>query len=73
MNKRRREKAVPEDPEAVARRVNAEPWEPLPGMVKLQCPACRYWFAIAAAVTEIGPAPRCQDCVIGQHRPPATT
>ena len=31
--------------EASARAVNAEPWEPLRGMVKQQCPWCRYWFA----------------------------
>jgi len=56
MNKRRG-KPVPEDAEAVARRVNAQPWEPLPGMVKLRCPDCHYWFAAADLRT-----PRCQDC-----------
>jgi hypothetical protein len=44
--------------EALARAVNAEPWEPLPGMVKRQCPRCRYWFAALADATE----PRCPDC-----------
>lgn len=58
MNKRRREKAVPADAQAVARRVNDEPWQPLPGMVKLCCPDCRYWFAAADPR-----APRCPDCV----------
>ena len=31
--------------EATTRAINAQPWEPLPGMVKQQCPDCRYWFA----------------------------
>ena len=44
---------------ATARRINAEPWEPLPGMEKRLCPACRYWFAAAPATAE----PRCPDCV----------
>jgi hypothetical protein len=43
LNKRRREKAVLraselEHEEASARAVNAEPWEPLSGMEKRQCP-----------------------------------
>ena len=42
-----------------ARAVNAEPWEPPPGMVKRQCPACRYFFAVAPDSVE----PRCPDCV----------
>jgi hypothetical protein len=44
--------------EAAARAVNAEPWEPMPGMMKRQCPECRYFFAapIASAV------PLCPDC-----------
>jgi hypothetical protein len=33
------------DEEAGARAVNAEPWEPMPGMVKRQCGQCRYFFA----------------------------
>jgi hypothetical protein len=31
--------------EATSRAVNAEPWEPLPGTLKRQCPECRYRFA----------------------------
>ena len=31
--------------EATTRAMNAQPWEPPPGMVKRQCPDCRYWFA----------------------------
>jgi hypothetical protein len=47
------------DAEAAARTVNAEPWEPMPGMVKRQCPECRYLFAAPADTEE----PRCPDCV----------
>ena len=64
MNKKRLEKPVPEDAEAVARRVNAQPWEPMPGMVKLRCTGCRYWFAASDPRT-----PRCQDCVALGTRP----
>jgi hypothetical protein len=46
------------DEEAIARAVNAEPWEPLPGMVKRQCPECRYWFA----TSEPAPTVICPDC-----------
>ena len=35
--------------EATTRAINAEPWEPMPGMVKRQCPDCRYWFAAPAS------------------------
>ena len=45
--------------EAAARAVNAEAWEPMPGMVKRQCPECRYWFAAPASSQEA----RCQDCL----------
>jgi hypothetical protein len=51
------------DEEPDARAVNAEPWEPMPGMVKLRCSACSYWFAAPAADTE-----RCPDCVIREQR-----
>ena len=37
-----------DDEEAAARAANAEPWEPLPGMVKLRCTTCRYFFAASA-------------------------
>ena len=56
--------------EAAARAVNAEPWEPMPGMVKRQCDRCAYWFAADPANS----APYyCPDCVIRQRRPPETT
>ena len=47
------------DDEANARAVNAQPWEPPPGMVKRQCPECRYWFAAPATAER---AVRCPDC-----------
>jgi len=64
MNKRRREEAVLHaggfaGEEAAARAVNAERWEPMPGMEKRRCPACRYFFAAAAMTAEL----RCPDCV----------
>ena len=43
--------------EATTRAINAEPWEPMPGMVKRQCPKCRYWFASAAENRRL-----CPDC-----------
>ena len=46
--------------EATTRAINAEPWEPMPGMVKRQCPDCRYWFA---APVNRALEPRCSDCV----------
>jgi hypothetical protein len=46
--------------EAEARAVNAEQWEPMPGMVKRQCPRCRYFFAAPATAP---PRPHCPDCV----------
>jgi hypothetical protein len=44
--------------EAEARAVNAQPWEPPPGMTKRQCPECRYFFAAPEA--EAGML--CPDC-----------
>jgi predicted Zn-ribbon and HTH transcriptional regulator len=73
LNKRRRGESVLragglEHEEASARAVNAQPWEPMPGMVKRRCPDCRYWFAADPANDER----RCPDCVIRQQRPPET-
>ena len=48
--------------DAEARAINAQPWEPLPGMVKLRCSACHYWFAARSPDTE-----RC-DCEIRHQR-----
>lgn len=44
-----------------ARAINAEPWEPPPGMVKRQCSECRYFFA-AAVVERKFKAVLCPDC-----------
>jgi hypothetical protein len=44
--------------EASARAVNAEPWKPLPGMVKRQCLECHYFFATWPSTQE----ERCADC-----------
>jgi hypothetical protein len=37
-------KPAPAETEEIARAINAEPWEPMGGMVKRQCPRCRYFF-----------------------------
>jgi hypothetical protein len=42
---------------------NDEPWEPLPGMSKLRCTDCRYWFAAPNPHVE-----RCPDCVLRSLR-----
>ena len=39
------EKVEATEAEAEARAINAEPWEPMAGMMKRQCPRCRYFFA----------------------------
>ena len=55
---------MPEKPTAAAeaeteaRAINAGPWEPFPGMVKRQCPQCRYFFASPADSAER----RCANC-----------
>ena len=38
-------KTAAAEAEATARAINAKPWEPMAGMVKRQCPQCRYFFA----------------------------
>jgi hypothetical protein len=48
------------DAEALARAVNAEPWTPLPGMLKKRCSWCRYLFAVPVAEAEA--TSRCPDC-----------
>jgi hypothetical protein len=65
MNKKRPGEAVPNQAvlETRARAANAEPWEPMPGMVKRQCPSCDYFFAAPADSRE----QRCPDCV---EKPP---
>ena len=44
--------------EEIARAINAGPWEPFPGMVKRQCPRCRYFFSSPID----SPERRCADC-----------
>ena len=51
--------------ETSSRAVNAQPWEPMPGMVKRQCPECRYFFAAPPDAAE----PLCPDCVALGSRP----
>jgi hypothetical protein len=51
-------KPAAEEAEATARAINAEPWEPPAGMVKRQCPQCRYFFASPVDSAER----RCADC-----------
>jgi hypothetical protein len=55
--------------ETTARTVNAEPWEPLPGMTKRQCSECRYFFATPKAA----PAALCPDCAGKGTRPQLPT
>ena len=51
--------------EASSRAVNAQPWDPPPGMAKRQCPWCRYFFAAPPDAAE----PLCPDCVAFGSRP----
>jgi hypothetical protein len=62
LNKRRLERLrpEPEDAEKLARAINAEPWEPLHGMMKKRCSQCSYLFAVPAAEAEA--TSRCPDC-----------
>ena len=55
-----------EDEEADTRAINAQPWEPPPGMVKRQCPHCRYFFAAPAIEPETGLL--CPDCAAAGTR-----
>jgi hypothetical protein len=73
MSKRRRERLrpEPEDAETLARAVNAEPWEPLPGMVKRRCLRCGYFFAVRAEESEATGS--CPDCAPAQPRIPASS
>jgi hypothetical protein len=46
--------------EAEARAINAQPWQPLPGMLKKRCSRCSFFFAVP--VTEADTTSRCPDC-----------
>jgi hypothetical protein len=61
------DKAVADDVDPVLQAsrswiINATPWEPLPGMIKRQCPSCRFFFAANLDAAER----RCPDCVIAE-------
>jgi hypothetical protein len=72
MNKRQPGEAVlrgglASEEEVAAQAINAEPWEPLQGMVKQQCPECRYFFAAPVTATTL----ICPDCAAEGTRPAA--
>jgi hypothetical protein len=50
-----------------ARAINAEPWEPMPGMVKQRCSQCSYFFAVPIAAADA--TSRCPDCAGLGSRP----
>jgi hypothetical protein len=52
--------------EVEARAINAQPWEPLPGMVKKRCLRCRYVFAVRVEEAEVTAC--CPDCAPSQTR-----
>jgi hypothetical protein len=52
--------------EATARAINAQPWEPLPRMLKRRCLRCRYVFAVRLEVAEA--TATCPDCAPSQTR-----
>ena len=58
------------DEEANARAINAQPWEPPPGMVKRQCPECRYFFAALSIEPEA--VLLCPDCAAAGTKSAAT-
>jgi hypothetical protein len=53
--------------EIESRAINAQPWEPPPGMIKKCCRQCRYWFAVPVAEAEM--TSRCPDCAPSQRFP----
>ena len=56
--------------EAIARAINAEPWEPSPGEMKKRCVQCRcYWFAVPVVAAET--TSRCPDCARPARPAPA--
>jgi len=46
------------------RAINAEPWEPLPWMIKRRCADCRFLFATPADAQSA----LCPDCTIADRR-----
>jgi hypothetical protein len=53
--------------EAEVRAINAQPWQPLPGMLKKRCSRCSFWFAVP--ITEADATSRCPDCAALGTRP----
>lgn len=47
-----------------ARAINAQPWDPLPGMVKRCCDRCAFYFATQADAQ----LSLCPQCTIAQRR-----
>jgi hypothetical protein len=56
--------------EASSRAINAQPWESPPGMLKRQCPNCRYFFAAPAIEPEA--VLLCPDCAAAGTKRAAT-
>jgi hypothetical protein len=53
--------------EEEGRAINAQPWEPLPSMVKKRCLRCRYLFAVKAELADVTAC--CPDCAPPQRFP----
>ena len=49
--------------DAAAREINAQPWQPLPGMTKVRCSHSNFWFAAVDADTA-----HCLDCQLALAR-----
>ena len=49
-----------DETETLARAINAEPWEPPPGVVKRRCLKCRYIFAVL--IEDAEKTACCPDC-----------
>jgi hypothetical protein len=56
----KRRQPATEGLEAEVRAINAQPWQPLSGMVKKRCSRCSFWFAVPVA--EADATSRCPDC-----------
>jgi hypothetical protein len=54
--------------ELEARAVNAQPWEPLPGMAKKRCSRCSFWFAVPVAEADANHAVRTVPALLARPR-----
>ena len=54
---------LPKLADAEAHRINEQPWEPMPGHVKLRCAECRFLFS-----SPDPSAAQCPDCAILERR-----